>query len=104
MSLAARLAQLFLVAALLAGWQAALEHPVRHVDEHGGFVHGSQDEGGAAQLACDAIAAVGTAVGGAAPLPFFDSASVEALPQFSNSRFASAIALAYRSQAPPQAS
>lgn len=67
MSLAGKLGRLLLAVALLAGWQAALEHPVRHVDEHGGFVHGSQDQGGAAQLACDAIAAVAAVIGGAAP-------------------------------------
>ncbi|HEV3009100.1 MAG TPA: hypothetical protein VGX52_08720 [Burkholderiales bacterium] len=35
----ARLARVFLVVALLAGWQAALQHPIEHVDELGEFVH-----------------------------------------------------------------
>jgi hypothetical protein len=33
------LARLFLVVALLAGWQAALVHPLEHVDAHGHLVH-----------------------------------------------------------------
>jgi hypothetical protein len=34
-----RLARLFLVVALLAGWQSALVHPLSHVDEQGQLVH-----------------------------------------------------------------
>ena len=34
-----RLARLALAAVLLAGWQAALRHPIEHVDELGEFVH-----------------------------------------------------------------
>lgn len=33
------LARLFLVVVLLASWQAALVHPLEHVDEHGRWVH-----------------------------------------------------------------
>lgn len=46
-SLAARL---FLMLALLAGWQAALQHPIEHVDGLGTFVHlddGRSHEGSA---------------------------------------------------------
>jgi hypothetical protein len=47
---------------LLAGWQAALEHPIKHVDELGGFVHrhgGHSDGNGTdAGLLCDALAAL----------------------------------------------
>ncbi len=34
-----RLARLVLVLALFAGWQAALLHPLEHVDSHGHLVH-----------------------------------------------------------------
>ena len=33
------LGRLLLVLALLAGWQAALVHPLEHVDDHGHLVH-----------------------------------------------------------------
>jgi hypothetical protein len=54
-----RLAHLLLALALLAGWQAALLHPLEHLDEHGELVHldHSHDE---VQLDCylvDALAA-----------------------------------------------
>ena len=52
----ARLARVFLVAALLAGWQAALLHPLLHADG-GGLVHlgGKPSEKSAD---CDALAAL----------------------------------------------
>jgi hypothetical protein len=37
--LLARLARVFLAVALLAAWQAALQHPIEHVDELGKLVH-----------------------------------------------------------------
>jgi hypothetical protein len=43
------LARLLLAAALLAAWQAALEHPIEHVDEHGHLVHVSGANGGDAR-------------------------------------------------------
>ena len=72
-----RLATLLLAAALLAGWQSALEHPLEHVDGHGEFVHAAgghdphEHEGGEASAQCDAIAAIAVAVGcAAAPAAF----------------------------------
>jgi len=53
----ARLARVFLVVALLAGWQAALQHPIEHVDHLGGFVHGSSPHDGSVPL-CDALDAL----------------------------------------------
>ena len=52
----ARLARVFLVVALLAGWQAALLHPLQHSDA-GGLVHlgGKSSDNSAA---CDALAAL----------------------------------------------
>jgi hypothetical protein len=57
----ARLARVFLVVALLAGWQAALQHPIEHVDELGEFVHlhsGHSHDGSGAEPLCDALAAL----------------------------------------------
>ena len=58
-----RLATLWLAFALLSGWQAAFEHPIEHVDEHGEFVHAHDDghshegESESGPL-CDALAAL----------------------------------------------
>lgn len=38
-----------LALALLAAWQAALLHPLEHVDEHGRFVHLAGTDGGDAR-------------------------------------------------------
>jgi len=58
--LARVLPQFLLVVALLAGWQAALQHPIEHVDELGEFVHlhsgHSHEEGSESGLLCDALA------------------------------------------------
>jgi hypothetical protein len=66
-----RLARIILAAALLAGWQGALLHPLQHFDKQGGFVHladghsGDQKTGKSAL--CDALAAL-TACAGYAPI------------------------------------
>jgi hypothetical protein len=55
------LARLLLVVALLAGWQAALLHPLEHVDGQGELVHAGHEEGSPADRAenlCDALAAL----------------------------------------------
>jgi hypothetical protein len=58
----ARLVRVLLVVALLAGWQAALQHPIEHVDELGEFVHlhsgHSHEDGSDAGPLCDALAAL----------------------------------------------
>jgi hypothetical protein len=53
----ARLARVLLVISLLAGWQAALQHPIEHVDELGALVHvpGGHGEG---SVRCDVLAAL----------------------------------------------
>jgi len=51
-----RLGRLFLVVALLAGWQSALVHPLSHVDDQGRLVHlGSKSS---ADASCDVLAAL----------------------------------------------
>jgi hypothetical protein len=48
-------ARLFLIVALLAGWQAALLHPIKHVDSAGNLVHSSGgDSRQSGSLLCDA--------------------------------------------------
>jgi hypothetical protein len=41
----AQLARVVFAVALLAVWQAALLHPLQHVDEYGGFVHRAGADG-----------------------------------------------------------
>jgi hypothetical protein len=58
----ARLARVLIAAALLAGWQAALLHPLEHLDSGGGFVHLADGHPGTPQpdgsQLCDALAAL----------------------------------------------
>ena len=58
----AGLARLFLTVALLAGWQAALLHPLQHVNGQGGLVHVTDGESGKTDSGssglCDALAAL----------------------------------------------
>jgi hypothetical protein len=61
--MASRLARFVLALALLAGWQLALVHPLKHFDAQGGYVHlaggHSHDrKSGSADALCDAIAAL----------------------------------------------
>jgi hypothetical protein len=69
----ARLARLFLIVALLAGWQAALLHPLQHVNGQGGLVHASGGQSGKtdsdSSRLCDALAAL-TACAPVAPPAF----------------------------------
>ena len=57
-----RFAALWLILSLLASWQSALEHPIRHVDELGEFVHlhdgHSHEDGSEAGSLCDLLAAL----------------------------------------------
>lgn len=59
------LARLLLVLALAAGWQAALVHPLEHVDEHGhpvhaggGHAHDDDPSSDPSAKLCDALAAL----------------------------------------------
>jgi hypothetical protein len=59
----ARLARLLLALALLAGWQLALVHPLKHLDSQGGYVHlgaGHSKDGKSsrADSLCDVISAL----------------------------------------------
>ena len=70
--MAIRLARLLLALALLASWQLALVHPLKHFDAQGSFVHlgdgHSHDrKSGSADGLCDAIAALAACVPEAPP-------------------------------------
>jgi hypothetical protein len=105
---AARLGRLLLVLALLAGWQAALEHPIKHVDESGAFVHrhdGHSRDGGSGDSApgtlCDAFAAL-TACAPDAACPLVASAPAQSLVKQSGERAPRAAeAPPFLSQGPP---
>jgi hypothetical protein len=65
--MAPRLARLLLALALLAGWQLALVHPLKHFDAQGGYVHlgggHPQDrKPGSPDGLCDVIAALAACV------------------------------------------
>ena len=102
------LLRIALAVLLLAAWQVALLHPIKHLNAGGSFVHvaGTHSDSdakkkSAADPLCDAIAAVGICVGGSpwiAPPPAVAQFS---FPDFTSGRAQSAALLAYRSQAPP---
>jgi len=105
----ARALRLFLAAALLAGWQAALVHPLEHADESGRLVHlpggaSHHEEHGGANPLCDAIAALAVCAGGAARLPAIVPAAAESAHALAARPPRCAPLLAYRSQAPPRLS
>lgn len=103
-----RLLRLSLIALLLAAWQGALLHPLKHRDSSGGFIHlagsslpqGSGDKGGPNAL-CDAIAAVAACVGGALPLSIGALVQLNPVTELPGWQARLAPRLAYRSQAPP---
>ena len=102
------LLRIALAVLLLAAWQVALLHPIKHLNAGGGFVHVAggdshpdQKKKSAPDPLCDAIAAVAICVDGApwiSPVPAVARVSI---PDFTSSRAQSAALLAYRSQAPP---
>ena len=97
-----------LAALLLAAWQVALLHPIKHLNAGGSFVHvaGAHSDSdakkkSAADPLCDAIAAVSVCVGGAPWISPAPAVAQVSNPEFTSSRARSAALLAYRSQAPP---
>ena len=84
----ARLARVFLVVALLAGWQLALVHPLQHVAVDGSLVHLSDPHSGKSpaesSALCDALAALTACTSNSTPvLAFFPLAPQSvALPLF----------------------
>jgi hypothetical protein len=100
--------RVLLAVALLAAWQAALVHPLAHLDAQGGYVHvaGSHDsrtpgdKTGATAL-CDAIAALASCVGDGASLSIAAVTARSPVSEHPIGVARGAPLLAYRSQAPP---
>jgi len=99
------LATVFLAAVLLAGWQAALLHPLQHTDAHGALVHlgdgrsGPPQSSGGSKL-CDALAAL-TACAPSAPPAFEPPAADHHVFRLSASRPRAAEAPPFLAQGPP---
>ncbi|MEW5862818.1 MAG: hypothetical protein AB1773_04390 [Pseudomonadota bacterium] len=101
--------RLFLAAALLAGWQAAIVHPLAHADESGRLVHSGgssqhEERGNGANALCDAIAALAVCAQGPARLPAIVPAAADSARAGAARPPRCAALLAYRSQAPPRLS
>jgi len=96
----ARLARGLLALVLLAAWQAALVHPIEHVDELGAFVHsqsGHSDEG---SPLCDELAAL-TACAAHAQVVFGELRSDYESPSYPQGAPRVAQAPPFLSQGPP---
>jgi hypothetical protein len=111
MTLARAFRLLLLAAALLAGWQGALLHPLEHHDSRGGLVHvagiyGPQSDsqhksGNDPNALCDVIAALTACVEGSPPIAVAAHQEHDPLPALHRPAPAGATAPPYRSQAPP---
>ncbi len=102
-----RLAHLVLAIALLAGWQAALEHPLVHITAalhaQDAAADGEHPEDVPQECdACLAYAGFGAAAGSARELAF--SPLLFVVPSSATSDFLPRASLAFRSQAPPHVS
>lgn len=104
-----RLLRLSLAALLLSAWQAALLHPLQHVDAQGAFVHipgGGMSKAPGDKRApnappCDVLAAVAACVASASQLAIAAVTGVDSIHVRETARQPGAPSLAYRSQAPP---
>ena len=102
-----RLTRLALAAVLLVAWQAALQHPIEHVDELGAFVHlhSGHSDGNDAQsgLACDALAALTACAPDAAQPTLASEQFPRSLPSQRQAAPRVAQAPPFLSQGPPAA-
>jgi hypothetical protein len=96
-------ARLALAVALLASGQAALEHPIAHVDELGGFVHlyGGHSHDEDSGPLCDAFAAL-TACAAQSALAFSEGFSGYRAPESPACAPRPAEAPPFLSQGPPR--
>ena len=104
--MASRLARLVLALALLAGWQLALVHPLKHFDSQGNYVHlggGHSQNGkpGSADGLCDAIAALAACAPEAAAGQPPCCSGLEAADSLDFAARLSAAAPPFLSQGPP---
>jgi hypothetical protein len=107
LSLTAVIARLLLSAVLLAGWQAALQHPIEHVDELGEFVHvdgGHSHEGSDAGPLCDLLASLTACASGTAILAVGAERFASLPPSTTHGAPRVAEAPPFFSQGPPSAS
>ena len=92
-----------LLLALAAGWQAALLHPITHVDADGGLIHRHDGHSPGAGELCDALAALTTCASGAAQSVLPSSALPYGFLSEPKSAPRTAEALPFLSQGPPAA-
>ena len=102
--------RVLLAVALLIACQGALLHPLKHVNAEGGYVHFADgheqqdpaNEKSARDPVCDVVAAVALCIGNAPALSIVPASRRGFVRDFSSSAARNALALAYRSQAPPK--
>ena len=102
--------RVLLAVALLIACQAALLHPLKHVNAEGGYVHfadGHERQNpvngkSTRDPVCDIVAAVALCIGNASAPSIAPVSRRELVRDFSSSAARNALALAYRSQAPPK--
>jgi hypothetical protein len=100
----ARLARVFLAVALFAAWQAALQHPIEHVDELGELVHfhdGDAQGGSEGGALCDLLASLTACAPSAGPGPAISELVQKALRSIPESTPRVAEAPPFLSQGPP---
>lgn len=96
------LARLLLAAVLVGAWQAALEHPIEHVDELGELVHLNDGEKNAdAGSLCDLLASLTACAPGAAVWPVAAERFVHLPPLTTRGAPRVAEAPPFLSQGPP---
>lgn len=91
------------MAALLAGWQGALVHPLAHVDAEGALVHAGHDKDSSTDRAdnlCDAFAAL-TACAAQAAFALEAEQSRQKHSEFAAERLRRAEPPPFLSQGPP---
>jgi hypothetical protein len=103
MNALASLARLALAAVLLVAWQAALQHPVEHVDELGELVHlhDAEEKNPAAGPLCDLLASLTACAPGTPVLALDAERAVCLLPSLNTGAPRAADAPPFLSQGPP---
>jgi hypothetical protein len=102
--LLARLARVFLAVALLTAWQAALQHPIAHVDELGELVHlhdGHSSDDSEGRTLCDLLASLTACAPDAGPTRATSELAQETLRSIPPSAPRVAEAPPFFSQGPP---
>jgi len=95
--------RIFLILGLLAGWQAALQHPIEHVGSLGQFVHlhdGDSQDPESGPL-CDALAALTACAPAAIPALLASAPASHSLPIVHADAPRAAEAPPFLSQGPP---